>query len=54
VPALLHDFGDRRELTAAGGGLRAIRRVVPPPPADPVLTADAGAMRELLARLDPG
>ena len=53
MPGLLHDFGDRREFTAAGGGLRAIR-AEPPPPADPVLTADAGAMRELLARLDPG
>jgi hypothetical protein len=50
----LRDFGDRRELTAAAGGLRAIRRAEPPPPAGPVLTANAGAMRELLARLDPG
>jgi hypothetical protein len=50
----LHDFGDRRELTAAADGFRAIRRAEPPPPADPVLTADTGAMRELLARPDPG
>jgi hypothetical protein len=54
MPGLLHDFGDRREITAAAGGLRAIRRAEPPPPPGPVLTADAGAMRELLARLDPG
>jgi hypothetical protein len=53
MPGLLHNFGDRREITAAGG-LRAIRRAEPPPPPGPVLTAGAGAMRELLARLAPG